>query len=88
MATDKPRTSGNQIEGEGSYSGAKQYNDATKKFVDQGKVEQAAKSAKPKSDAEAREMRDAEREGKSHAKGEDPALNRGGTAEDSGASRK
>lgn len=86
MATDQRNPSGNQIEGEGSYTGAKQYNDATKKFVDQGKVEEAANRAKPGSEAEAREMREAEKEGKSHAKGEDPALNRGGTPEDSGGS--
>lgn len=86
MTNDQRKTPGNEIEGEGSYTGAKQYNDATKKFVDQGKVEQAAERAKPQSDAEAREMREAEREGKSHAKGEDPGLNRAGTPEDSGGS--
>lgn len=86
MTNDKPNPSGNPIEGEGSYTGAKQYNDATKKFVDQGKVEKAAKDAKPKSEQEARDMRDAERDGKSHAKGEDPALRPGGTPEDSSGS--
>jgi hypothetical protein len=45
--------------------------------VQSGKVDQAARDAKPKSEAEADEMRRAEQEGKSHAKGEDPALRKG-----------
>jgi hypothetical protein len=63
-----------KVEGEGSYSGSKDYNERTKKFVDSGKVEQAAKDAKPKSEQEAHEMQKAERIGKQHAKDEDPAL--------------
>jgi hypothetical protein len=67
-----------QVEGEGSYSGARQYDEATRQFVKKGKVEQAARAAAPKSDAEAEEMQDAEQEGRSHAKEEDPALKPGG----------
>jgi hypothetical protein len=63
-----------KVEGEGSYTGSKDYNERTKKFVDSGKVEQAANDAKPKSEQEAREMEKAERVGKKHIKGEDPAL--------------
>ena len=63
-----------KVEGEGSYTGSKDYNQRTKKFVDSGKVEQAAKDAKPKSEQEAHEMQKAERIGKQHAKEEDPAL--------------
>jgi hypothetical protein len=63
-----------KVEGEGSYTGSKDYNQRTKKFVDSGKVEQAAKDAKPKSEQEAHEMQKAERIGKEHAKEEDPAL--------------
>jgi hypothetical protein len=63
-----------KVEGEGSYSGTKDYNERTKKFMDSGKVEQAAKDAKPKSEQEAHEMQKAERLGKQHAKDEDPAL--------------
>jgi hypothetical protein len=63
-----------QVEGEGSYTGSKDYNERTKKFVESGKVEQAAKDAKPDSEQEAHEMQKAERIGKRHAKGEDPAL--------------
>lgn len=63
-----------KVEGEGSYTGAKDYNERTKKFVDSGKVDQAAKDAKPKSEQEAHEMQKAERIGKDHIKEEDPAL--------------
>jgi len=63
-----------KVEGEGSYTGSKDYNERTKKFVDSGKVEQAANDAKPKSEQEAREMEKAERVGKKHIKEEDPAL--------------
>jgi hypothetical protein len=62
-----------QVEGEGSYSGSKDYNERTRKFVDSGKVEQAARDAEPKSEEEAHAMQKAERIGKKHAKGEDPA---------------
>jgi hypothetical protein len=57
-----------KVEGEGSYSGTKDYNQRTKKFIDSGKVEQAAKDAKPKSKQEAHEMQKAERIGKKKAK--------------------
>ena len=63
-----------KVEGEGSYTGSKDYNERTKKFVDSGKVEEAAKDAKPASEQEAHEMQKAERIGKQHAKEEDPAL--------------
>ena len=57
--------------GEGNYKASRDYNDATKKFVDSGKVEDAAQNAKPRNPQESREMSEAERIGKSHAKGED-----------------
>jgi hypothetical protein len=63
-----------KVEGEGSYTGSKDYNERTKKFVDSGKVDEAAKDAQPKSEQEAQEMQKAERIGKQRAKEEDPAL--------------
>ncbi len=63
-----------KVEGEGSYTGTKDYNKRTKKFVDSGKVQEAANDAAPKSEQEAREMREAERIGKQHVKDEDPAV--------------
>lgn len=55
--------------GEGNYKASKQYNDATKQFVESGKVEDAARDAEPRNQQEQREMREAEKAGKSHAKG-------------------
>jgi hypothetical protein len=63
-----------KVEGEGSYTASKDYNERTKKFVDSGKLEQAANDATPKSEQDAREMEKAERIGKQHIKEEDPAL--------------
>ena len=63
-----------KVEGEGSYTGSKDYNERTKKFVDSGKVDQAAHDAEPKSEQEKHEMQKAERIGKARAKAEDPAL--------------
>jgi len=57
-----------KVEGEGSYSATKDYNQRTKKFIDSGKVDQAAEDAKPESEQEAQEMREAERIGKQKAK--------------------
>ena len=64
------------VYGEGNYAASRQYNDATKDFAQSGRVEAAARSAEPHSDAEASQMAAAEAEGKRHAKGEDPALRR------------
>ena len=72
-------TSGNakqNVYGEGNYAASKQYNDATRDFAESGRVDEAARNAAPKSEAEALQMQAAEAEGKRHAKGEDPALNR------------
>ena len=63
-----------KVEGEGSYSGTKDYNHRTKKFIDSGKVEEAAHDAEPKSEEEKRALQKAERIGKQRAKGEDSAL--------------
>lgn len=71
---DKPRDPG-KVEGEGSYSGTRDYNERTRKFMDAGRVEQAARDARPESRAQDESMQKAERKGKERAKGEDPALN-------------
>lgn len=57
-----------KVEGEGSYSGTKDYNRRTEKFVESGKVEDAARAAEPKSDEEKHQMQKAERIGKERAK--------------------
>ena len=74
--TDAGQQTQKNVHGEGNYAASKQYNDATRDFVKSGRVEKAAHDAAPTSDADARQMQAAEAEGKRHAKGEDPALNR------------
>lgn len=71
-----------RVEGEGSYSGSKDYNQRTEKFVESGKVDDAARRAAPKSEEEKHAMQKAERLGKKRAKGEDPALDDPGRIDD------
>jgi len=53
------------IEGEGSYSGTKAYNEATSKFLKKGKVDEAAREAKRALDSkEAAELKAAEAKGR------------------------
>lgn len=61
---DKPKK-GSRIEGEGSYSGTRDYNQATAEFIKKGKVEKAAQEAKRAVDSdEAAELKIAEEKGK------------------------
>jgi hypothetical protein len=62
--------------GEGNYKAAREYDRATEAFARSGKVEPAARAARPRDSQEAQEMEQAEAEGKSRSKGEDPALRR------------
>jgi hypothetical protein len=66
-----------KVEGEGSYTAAKQYNEGLRKSVKSGTAEAAARRAAPSNPAEAAEMEAAERAGKRRAKEEDPALKPG-----------
>ena len=61
MAKDK-------VEGEGSYSGTRDYNERTRKFIQAGKVRKAARDAAPKSEEEKHAMQKAERIGRQRAK--------------------
>jgi len=71
---EQDRKDNEGVEGEGSYSGSKDYNERTEKFVKSGKVDKAAHDAAPKSEEEKHAMQKAERIGKQRAKGEDPAV--------------
>ena len=64
----KPEDRKDGVEGEGSYSGTKDYNERTRKFVKSGRVEEAARDAEPKSKEEEHAMQKAERLGKQRAK--------------------
>ena len=57
-----------RVEGEGSYSGTRDYNERTRRFIKAGRVGAAARKAAPKSKQEARSMQQAERIGKARAK--------------------
>ena len=63
-----------KVQGEGDYESARKFDDDEAAFVKSGRVEQAARDAKPRSPAEAAELVKAEQAGKSRSKGEDPAL--------------
>jgi hypothetical protein len=55
--------------GEGNYKAARQYNEGLKDHVEHHDIEKEARAAAPKSEAEAKEMEDAERIGRSRARG-------------------
>jgi hypothetical protein len=76
MATPSNKGKNNDLQGEGNYDATRRYDKAQHDFVEAGKVDDAARAAKPANAEEAEELARAEREGKSHAKGEDPALSR------------
>jgi hypothetical protein len=65
---NKPRN-----QGEGDRESAKRYNEKTRKFVESGKVEEAAKTA---GKGDKKEMARAEQAGKDRARELDPAVNR------------
>jgi len=75
----KPASSGQQQQqggeggqyGEGNYEATRRYNEGLKEHVQNHDIEKEARDAAPKSDREAKEMEDAERAGKSRARGSD-----------------
>ena len=62
----KPATDA-QVQGEGDYAADRRYRDRTDRFLERADVEKVARAAAPGSEDEAREMREAEKEGRSHA---------------------
>lgn len=61
-------------QGEGDKEAARRYNEDQKRFVDSGAVADGARRAKPENDAQAKEMLEAEAQGRQKAKGEDPTV--------------
>ncbi|HYE39531.1 MAG TPA: hypothetical protein VEB23_06355 [Ramlibacter sp.] len=59
-----------QVEGEGSYTATRDYQKNIKEYLDKADVASDAEASKPRSESEARELEQAEREGQSHSKGE------------------
>lgn len=70
-------TQGDHEHGEGNYRASREYNERTKRFVDSGRVEQAAEDAAPADPQEAAELENAEEAGRRRAKEEDPQLRQG-----------
>lgn len=67
-------------EGEGNRTAARRFNEAERKFVEEGKVAAKAKEAKEALEGpEADELRRAEEIGKQHSHGEDPQLEKRGS---------
>lgn len=62
------------IYSEGNYAASREYNEATRRFVQAGRVEDAAEAAAPADAREAADLERAEEIGKRHAKEEDPQL--------------
>ena len=59
-----------QVEGEGSYTATRDYQKNIQDYLEKADVDADAQAAKPRSESEARELEQAEREGKSHSRGE------------------
>lgn len=68
-----------KVQGEGDYEAARRYDKAAHEFAESGKVEEAARDARPKTPEEAEALSRAERAGKAHSKGEDSAVGTAGT---------
>ena len=66
----QPQAGQGEQYGEGSYKGAKQYNEGLKEHVQHHDIEAEARKAAPRSEEEAREMEEAERFARSKSKGE------------------
>lgn len=57
------------LQGEGNYAAARRYRESAEEFAaNPGKVDEAAHAAKPDNPQQARELKEAEKEGKKHAR--------------------
>jgi hypothetical protein len=56
-----------KVQGEGDYAADRRYRERTDRFLGSANIEEVARAAAPHSEEEAREMREAEKEGRSHA---------------------
>lgn len=72
-APDKPAPD-KDLQGEGNYDATRRYDKAARDFVQSGKVDEAAREAQPDTPEQAESLKRAEEIGKSHSRGEDPAI--------------
>jgi hypothetical protein len=70
------QNAGSRNESEGNKTAAREYNEAQRRFVESGKVDEKAQEAKKALDADKRELQRAEAVGNRHSHSEDPALKR------------
>jgi ribonuclease D len=75
MADNQPKTT-SEVQGEGDYKAARRYNEATREFVEDEDVAEAARDAEPQSAGEEQQLERAEQAGRQRAKDEDPLLDR------------
>ena len=77
MANDQGKDkSEHEVQGEGDYRAARRYNEATREFVEDEDVAEAARDAEPQSEREQQQLERAEQAGRERAKDEDPLLDR------------
>jgi uncharacterized protein involved in copper resistance len=67
---EKESESKSKVQGEGDYEAARRYRKDVKDFVEQADIDKAAREAAPRSPEEQKELDEAERAGRSHAKDE------------------
>ena len=87
MAEKQPNVK-SEVQGEGDYKAARRYNEATREFVQDEDVAEAARDAEPKGASEEQQLEQAERAGRQRAKDEDPLLDRPEDIETTKTSRK
>ena len=75
MADEQPKAK-SEVQGEGDYKAARRYNEATREFVQEKDVAEAARDAEPQSASEEQQLERAEHAGRERAKDEDPLLDR------------
>lgn len=75
MTEDESQADKSQ-QGEGDRESDRRYRKDTRKFVEDGKVDEAAEKARNMTDGEARQSLIAEEIGKSRSRGEDPEIAR------------
>jgi hypothetical protein len=68
--TKKRRSHARHVQGEGDYAADRRYRRHLKEYLERADVEAEARAAEPETAAEARELLEAEREGRERAKEE------------------
>ena len=66
----RPQGQQDGVEGEGSYTATRDYQKNIQDYMENADIAKNAEQSKPRSESEARELEQAEREGRSHSKGE------------------